>query len=72
VQAASATAPADRPGLLDREFFRPHWSVEFWRDFSIPATISDPDTPLPSRWAACLLLALHFACMGPAPGTGHA
>ena len=53
----SATAPADRPGLLDRQYFKQHWSVDFWRDFAVPESIADPDTPLPSRCSCSLACA---------------
>ena len=42
----------DKPGLLDNQSFKQHWSVEFWRDFQVPETISDDSTPLPSRRGA--------------------
>jgi hypothetical protein len=38
-----------KPGLLDRQNFKQHWSVDFWKDFSVPPSISDPSTPIPSR-----------------------
>ncbi len=50
LQAATVAANVpDKPGLLDNQSFKQHWSVEFWRDFQVPETISDDATPLPSR-----------------------
>lgn len=39
----------NKPGLLDAQNFKLHWSVDFWRDFSVPPSIADPNTPIPSR-----------------------
>ena len=70
--AASATATPDKPGVIDRQYFKQHWSVDFWRDFAVPETISDPNTPLPSRCVrlhatvpACSLLGLKPASKPP-------
>ena len=40
----------NKPGLLDAQTFKLHWSVDFWRDFSVPPSIADPNTPIPSRY----------------------
>ncbi|CAL8463579.1 g3113 [Coccomyxa elongata] len=44
----------NKPGLLDAQSFKLHWSVDFWRDFSVPPSIADPNTPIPSRLQAIL------------------
>lgn len=47
VQRAEMTQ--NKPGLVDVQSFKLHWSVDFWRDFSVPPSIADPNTPIPSR-----------------------
>ncbi|EIE27631.1 S-adenosyl-L-methionine-dependent methyltransferase [Coccomyxa subellipsoidea C-169] len=48
------TFSRSKPGLQDRLNFKQHWSVDFWKDFSVPPSISDPSTPIPSRLQAIL------------------
>lgn len=56
--AQGASSTQSKPGLADMQNFKPHWSVDFWRDFSVPPSISDPSTPIPSRYVVTLC-----ACM---------
>lgn len=40
----------DKPGYRDAQNFQLHWSVDFWRDFTVPPTIADANAPIPSRY----------------------